>query len=302
MFQKSPNKALFQLGERPAWAEAAPITMCFTPEAMQEVVNTVGARPPETGAKGFSPVDHIGFEIVEFDVRGSQAASGSVYAPDSAWGDERCAYWMGQPDERMRLWSGDIHSHPGLAGIPSPATGRGLGDLGYVAEVFDQNEVHQHFLMPIVTRVGTDKPPILSPWVLERNDPSRPLWANVRICRVEQFPTRQFNPDWERSQNNTRPFDVRRLAGLCDGEVLETGAAGDGLHLVLNTSQAALEVYVPSQFPAVKPHILVLSKAGKVPVRFKWLSGNANRDPESILAAALDEILIVLTAQSRSEE
>ncbi len=42
----------------------APFSMCFTLDALKEMMNTVGREHPETGAKGFSPMDRVGFDVV----------------------------------------------------------------------------------------------------------------------------------------------------------------------------------------------------------------------------------------------
>ena len=88
--------------------------MCFSEEALSEIVRTVGQKTPETGAKGFSPIlsedpdapYKIGFDIVEFDEKGSQEASSSMYQPNEEWGTERVNFHLDADD--MRLWAGDI--------------------------------------------------------------------------------------------------------------------------------------------------------------------------------------------------
>ncbi len=177
----------------------APFQMCFTQPAMDELLGTVGALPPETGAKGFGPADSIGIDVVEFDAAGSTRASSAVYSPDTDWGGQRQAFHLNQPPESMRLWTGDIHSHPGNYGSPSGKSGKGLGDLGYVEEVFATNESMRWFLMPIITRTGTDEVTI-HPWIIERGQkggPPKVYTADVHVCEVSEFPARQFNPDWE---------------------------------------------------------------------------------------------------------
>lgn len=179
---------------------AASFPMCFTPAAIAELRRTVGSRPPESGAKGFARADKFGFDVVEFDYRGSGVTSGDVYSPDTHWGDKRCEHWLNQPEGRQRLWTGDMHSHPGGFRRPSPGIGRGLGDLGYVAEVFAQNPWMEYFLLPILTDTDPGSECNITPWVIHRAEPNRPLLAELRICSVDEFPERIFNPDWEREQ------------------------------------------------------------------------------------------------------
>ena len=196
----------------------APFPMCFTQEALDELMSSVGRRLPETGAKGFSPIDGVGFDVVEYDVRGSAKASGSVYSPDVSWGIERQEFHLNA--ENMRGWSGDIHSHPygEWSGRPSSsASGSAKGDLGYVRAVFEMNESMQYFLLPIIThgpmvlRSGsTVTGAWLHSWVIERGREDEPMIACVKVCEASEFPTRIFNPEWE--------------AALADSDSTDTGA------------------------------------------------------------------------------
>lgn len=189
----------------------APFDICFAPEAFDVLLRTVGARPAESGAKGFGPVDLIGFDRVEFDVTGSNGAKDTIYSPDAAWGNERCEHHRSMPGSEMRLWTGDIHSHPENVGVPSGRSGKGLGDLGYVEEVFEENETMQWFLMPILTQAAT-REVIIHPWVCRRD--GLLMTSGVRICNIDQFPAREFNPEWERSL--VAPASSSVLATQCD--------------------------------------------------------------------------------------
>ena len=180
---------VFSVGQH-SEARKCPFPMCFTPEAMTLLLNTVGARPPETGAKGFAPPQFIGFDLIEYDSIGSSGASGSVYTPTVSWGTERRNYHQGARE--MRFWTGDIHSHPGGVSSPSLSSGpRRLGDLGYVEMVFEQNELMRYFLLPIITGSGTGNPTIHA-WVCQR-DVQRPMIADVRVCNVQEFPPNVFS-------------------------------------------------------------------------------------------------------------
>ncbi|HEX8597029.1 MAG TPA: hypothetical protein VF952_00750 [Chloroflexia bacterium] len=207
------REKLYQVGghllrsvERLDGIDEAPFPMFFTPSALHEVLATVGQRPPETGAKGFGPKDQMGFDVVEFDEGGSSRASGGVYSPDVAWGDQRLDYWMSRPKGEIRLWTGDVHSHPGDIGFPSRKSGKGLGDLGYVEEVFSSTEWMQCFFMPIVTQPGqrrSPEGPLICPWVVMRDAPDKPMLARLKIGSIDQFPQRQFNPAWEERLDKT---------------------------------------------------------------------------------------------------
>ncbi len=182
----------------------APFPMCFTREALENLLRSVGNRYPESGAKGFGPKDRMGFDVVEFDRRGSSFAHGVMYAPDVEWGESRRIHHLTQPDENMRLWTGDAHSHPGHMGTPSRRSGHGLGDLGYAQLVFEENEWMEWFMLPILTGTGSGEV-TLHPWVIHRFDPERPMIADgVELCEPDQFPERSFNPVWLAQQDERR--------------------------------------------------------------------------------------------------
>jgi hypothetical protein len=238
----------WRVGEHPS-CETAPVPMCFTEEALEELLRTVGSRPPETGAKAFGPKDALGIDLVEFDDSGSSRAGGAIYAPDVIWSDERRAFHLSRPDDEVRLWTGDIHSHPGWLGRPSGRAGRGLGDLGYVEEVFASDETAEWFLLPILTGTGTDEV-VIHPWVCRRGEPLSLYIAELQICEVSEFPEREFNPQWivtvelsgqdgedvdgdenddeepERDDGKAAPLE---LAGWCRRERCERGAAAPSM-------------------------------------------------------------------------
>lgn len=297
MFFFFPRPPQYLVGDRPPWAEPAPFPICFTDEALVQTLDTVGSRPAETGAKGFGPLHKMGFELVEFDARGSEAASGSVYAPDTAWGDARCHYWLNQPDDALKLWSGDIHSHPGQMGVPSPQSGQGLGDLGYAAEVFAQNEAPQYFLMPILTQTGGNGPVVIHPWVVSRDDPYRPLWAPVEICPPEQFPERVFNPAWE-ARVSPPHVNVLWLAKLAGAHVRDTQTAHDAIRILLEMASVLLQVVVPCGFPRVTPQVLIHREEGFVPVTFHWRDDAQGQAPEQRLASLCRYVVAVATGRS----
>ncbi len=180
-------------------APRAPFPLCITPEALKALLRSVGERLPETGAKGYGPKDGMGLDVVEFDKVGSSFGYGTMYAPDVEWSERRREYHLAQPDGRVRLWTADIHSHPGHIGRPSGRHGHGLGDLGYAELVFEQNEWMEWFMIPILTGTSSGEV-VIHPWMVHRSDPLRPLLASgVQICSADRFPERCFNPIWLRA-------------------------------------------------------------------------------------------------------
>jgi molybdopterin/thiamine biosynthesis adenylyltransferase len=209
----------------PPDADPIDIEMAFTPAASRTLLATVGSRTPESGAKLFGPVERFGVDRVEFDVLGSERASGAVYSPDTRWGSERLRYWISQRGGEQRIWTGDAHSHPSAFGWPSAKAGPGLGDLGYVEAVFEENEVQNEFCIPILTNVGqrpADGPVRIHPWLVLRSEPLRPRWGSFVIRSVDEFEPRRFNPafdsgeDLEEEPVSDLPpgVDLNRLATL----------------------------------------------------------------------------------------
>lgn len=173
----------------------SPIPLCLTPEVEREIVQTIGALPPETGGKLFGPVERFGIDRIEFDEVGSVEATGVAYSPNTEWGNERVEHWLNQ--DPPRVWTGDVHSHPGGLAHPSGKVGQGLGDLGYLERVFETNEVPQHFALPIILpRTPKNHSVQIAPWIVSRENPLRPMLAEFRVCPVEEFPLRAFNPEW----------------------------------------------------------------------------------------------------------
>jgi hypothetical protein len=254
-------------------SEEAPFPMCFTEEAYRELERTVGAKAPETGAKGFGPRDLLGFDLIEFDELGSHNASGGVYSPDVVWGAERVKYWMNQTDETMRVWTGDIHSHPGQFGRPSSKAGVALGDLGYVEEVFAQNEWMLWFALPIVTNTGHRRSPMVNCWFIHRCKPDVPMWAEIRICSgVDEFPERKYNPEWEaRVARQTMPVDMDLLAKLLGQDPMDIVKSQDGFSLALQFGNHTFQLDLPHSFP-VKPPVLEIQQpdGARMPMPFRW--------------------------------
>lgn len=165
--------------------------MCFTPSALEKIALSIGSYQPETGGKLFGPTDKMGIDVFEFDRVGSVQAGAAIYAPDVSWGNDRVEYHLDA--KTPRHWWGDIHSHPGGYGRPSPAVGDGLGDLGYAAKVFEENEAPLWYFMPIVTL--SSEAVFISPFLINRNDPHRPFIAPaINVCDSKQFPDAEFNP------------------------------------------------------------------------------------------------------------
>ena len=236
-------KDVVYVNTHPDYKTKCDFDMCFSEEALSEIVRTVGQKTPETGAKGFSPIlsedpdapYKIGFDIVEFDEKGSQEASSSMYQPNEEWGTERVNFHLDADD--MRLWAGDIHSHPGSFGYPSRESGDGIGDLGYVRKVFINFPYLRFFLLPIITLEAGRI--VIHPWVIDRTRPGVPLIANVRVCPPSEFPEikpdysaledlEELNDDFVEDEDPPQTVVLQGVDSFCQfgGNCLQTKAAG----------------------------------------------------------------------------
>jgi hypothetical protein len=196
---------------------------------------------------------------------------------------------MSQEGDRMRLWTGDLHSHPGGMGMPSSKSGKALGDLGYAEEVFAANEWMQFFFMPILVNVGNPNVRIV-PWVICRDDPHRPLLATCRICDPDEFPERIFNPAWESGLKQAEgpvSIDVSRLAELARANVAvreETEANRTSTILEVRQKSLRFVLRLPVNFPEEGPDIMLWEGRDVRPLPIKW-DPSSRSDPELRLAA-----------------
>lgn len=176
-------------------AERSPIPVCFTPDALEAMLTTVGSLPPETGGKGFGPPDRFGIDVFEFDQAGSAGASGAVYSPDVRWGEERRIHHLNLPDDHMRLWTCDAHSHPGGYGRLSRKSGEGLGDLGYIQAILKLNVAVKYWMAPVLTFEESGQV-VIHPWVVDRDRSHEPMIAEFVVCQARDFPEREYDAAW----------------------------------------------------------------------------------------------------------
>lgn len=192
---------------------------------------------------------------------------------------------MDQPSAQVRLWTGDIHSHPGDFGRPSRRAGPGLGDLGYVEAVFEANETMQFFFIPILTCVGTGRMAMLHPWIVCRDAASEPMWAEARVCGADAFPPRVFNPEWEArlaasAVEDSAPawtLDVARLVDLVGAEAGREPVVDNATTLIrLGVRGRFLDLLLPEGFPHAPPRLTTdIGGHRSVGIPFLW-------DPEAI--------------------
>lgn len=237
--------------------------VCITREVLNAIAATIGSQPPETGGMLFGPAQVEGVTDFVFDAVGSRRATTVAYAPDVVFCNaEQERQLDGRP---MRLLDGMVHSHPGLAGaaFPSPERGPAQGDMGYARAALSMNEHMTRFLMPILTgaRTGT---PLLTPWVVEADDPRFPAFANVIVCQEDGFPAREFPEGLAEKTGEQRVVAPLVIALDLDHLVDRVGApvALDGRVLCLSTGDLRYEVGLPEGFPLVPPVLTVHSAVG----------------------------------------
>lgn len=167
----------------------SPFAVPITPQALYAIASTVGSLPPETGGKLYSPLRSFGVDLFEFDMGGSAASSRGVYRPDAVWGDERAAFHITREEPQTRVWIGDLHSHPGFLGYPSPKAGHAKGDLGFAEAVLEANPHLDYYLMPIVARSKWMGDVVIYPWVVIRGtEYHRLVFAEMVVVDAASFP------------------------------------------------------------------------------------------------------------------
>lgn len=110
----------------------------ITAEVIDQIMNTIGARPPESGGILLGPADSQDVTAYYFD--NTARCSGVTYTPDTdllqKLIDER---WTPAGLE----FRGFVHSHPGLCRLSH-------GDLDYIRNILAANPQMQRFIAPIV--------------------------------------------------------------------------------------------------------------------------------------------------------
>lgn len=115
-------------------------SLVFTKRIMDEIVNTVGRYPPETGGILGAGSDGI-ISHFYYDYTGKSTANG--YAPDVSTVNEiltNC--WM----PKGIFMVGIVHSHDNMNSVPS------CGDISYGIRILQALSTVDRFYIPIVTR------------------------------------------------------------------------------------------------------------------------------------------------------
>jgi proteasome lid subunit RPN8/RPN11 len=119
--------------------QPAMITIRMAHQVINNIMNSVGSQPPESGGILLGPVGTD--EVTEFYFDQSGTCSGATYSPDHV------SLMRKMKEEWLPTgidMKGFVHSHPGRLDW---LTG---GDLRYINRLLDKNEDMEMFIAPVV--------------------------------------------------------------------------------------------------------------------------------------------------------
>src|SRR4030042_3355823 len=134
--EKLPTKKLIK---DHSLKQPAMITIKMAHQVINDIINSIGSQPPESGGILLGPVGTN--EVTEFYFDQSGTCSGATYSPDHV------SLMRKMKEEWLPAgidFKGFAHSHPGRLDW---LTG---GDLSYINRLLDKNEDMEMFIAPIV--------------------------------------------------------------------------------------------------------------------------------------------------------
>lgn len=135
--------------------------VCMKPQVLDKIMNSVGARPPESGGILLATTDLA--EITEFYFDETADCSAITYTPDIRTLQKKLdEEWA----PRNLDFVGFVHSHPGMDCLSA-------GDLDYIARFFECNSELTRFIAPIVVPEEFR----INFFIVERTAPRRPVPA-----------------------------------------------------------------------------------------------------------------------------
>jgi len=266
----------------------SPYPLFMTDRVLDDIAGSIGVLPPETGGVLLRPVYDLAFDTFIYDEVGSASRSVAVYRPDDRGLTQKIHQLLDQPAERIRFLAGFVHSHPNGMGTPSGEAGVGLGDLGYVKECFRQFEDMAAFAMPILTNTGAKKLPLIWPWIVLRDDPAKPLYADVVVVAEGEYPTYPFNrptaaPVSTRHESPVVFLDFEEVA-----ERSRSTFALDDTRLRFTQGDAVVELDLPSPWDARQPprlRIVMEATAEPITLSVPWRTRGTRRIEERLAEA-----------------
>lgn len=137
--------------------------MCFTKEAYDSIIQTVGKLKAETGGILLGSRDDYIVKKFVFDSSGSGFAAG--YDPDVKFLNKVIKEeW----DKNGLALLGFVHSHPRGVSRLSGDWGRNTGDIGYIKAIFSAIPALDKFLVPILYSTSDGGKLEIFPYMAER--------------------------------------------------------------------------------------------------------------------------------------
>lgn len=132
-------------------------------DVLQEIVRTIGSRPPETG--GLLGGNRELQQVTHFMFDESASTSGATYSPNTDIINSTLEKWDEDGGHRI---IGFVHSHPGMYDKPSP------GDVHYAQHILTAIPAMQRLFLPIAVfrrnRKKSETEFVLSPHVIALNE------------------------------------------------------------------------------------------------------------------------------------
>lgn len=133
---------------------------------LDRIMNSIGARPAETGGILLGPLDSN--DVTDFYYDGTADCTGITYTPDVKTLQQKLNdEWLPAGVD----FKGFVHSHPTALDRPSG------GDLEFIARLLRSNPDMPHFVAPIVIPEEFR----IRFYLIDRNYPSSPREAEVRL-------------------------------------------------------------------------------------------------------------------------
>lgn len=133
---------------------------------LDRIMNSIGARPAETGGILLGPLDSN--DVTDFHYDGTADCTGITYTPDVKTLQQKLNdEWLPAKVD----FKGFVHSHPSALDRPSG------GDLEFIARLLKSNPDMPHFVAPIVIPEEFR----IRFYVIDRNNPNTPWEAEVQL-------------------------------------------------------------------------------------------------------------------------
>lgn len=178
--------------------------------AYQEIMNTVGRRPAESGGILLGSREDFVVQKFVFDHRGSM--SSGAYDPNIDFLNKVVKKeWK----ENKLALLGFLHSHPRGCNRLSGDWGNNTGDIGYMRAIFRAMPDLKKFLVPIMFSPADGGEMSLFPYMAYRGEEESYFAGNLKMIKDAAF------AETASAENKKEYlFDVSRLRGSVDPELM----------------------------------------------------------------------------------